>query len=131
MSKVFDVDNDRLQIGGFDIVDFTTGDPVTFSKTADNVQVVETAYGEPIVLKKHHGLGTVTVRVLPDTPSFKHLMKLANTTEETDVIINMQGEKISGTRAFFAKTPNGTISENAPVREFTLHVLDYKHDALD
>lgn len=130
---MFDIANSLLTVDGYAFVDsdYANGDPVTFSKDEDTAKLTPNAFGSEVVTKNHKGGGKIVVKVSTKTPGFKKLMTLANTTALFPVTLNVPGEEVSGTQAVILRSPNGSLSENAPVREFTIAVTDYKHDYTD
>lgn len=128
---VFDTSADSLIVDNFAISNFAAGDPVTYAKNNDNIKVDQDAFGDPFAVVSHKGAGKMNVKLLPGTPSFRKLMELANKNVVFGVTLTMQGERISGTNCMISRTPNGSISENSPVRDFTINMLDYKHETID
>ena len=128
--KVFDIANGYAMVDGYQLSNYAVGtDPVTYQKSNDNAKISDNAFGEVNIIKQHNGSGQVVIRLMPDTPSFKWMMNLANTEKIFPIVIDNQGERISGTQAIISKTPNGGLTSNDPVREFTVHVADYNHEA--
>lgn len=128
---VFDTRDDSVSVNGRMITQFTDGDPVSWAHTQPNSQTYTPTMGKPYRVKKNAPLGNITLRVLPGTPDYKFLLNLANSEAEFPIVVNAQGERVSGTQASFNQIPNGNISENAQVREFVAEVLDYKVEATD
>lgn len=124
----FDSKNNSLFVDNVAIFDFATGDPVTFAKDNDNVQIFYDANGKSWAVTNNKGGGKINVRVLPGTPSFKKLMQLARGQDSFTVALNLTGETVSATEAIIMRTPNGSWAEGSPMRDFQIALLDYKHD---
>jgi len=128
-AKVFDVRNDSVSVDGRMITAWAEGDPVTWTHTQPNSVTKTPIIGSSYRVKQNSPVGNVVLRVLPDTADYKFLLNLANSQKEFKVVVNAQGERISGTQGAFNQLPNGSISNNTLVRELTAELLDYKIEA--
>lgn len=128
----FNVNTDSIIVDGFSLTNFVAGaDPVSWSQDQDNAQVQQDAFGNGYVLDKNHTGGTITVRLIPGTPSFKKMMQLAGERTSFGVMITTSAERVSGTEAIIVRKPNGNVTENNPSREFQIKVIDYQYQAQD
>lgn len=128
----FNTNQDTIVVDNFALSNFVAGsDPVSWSQDQDNAKVEQDAFGIGYVIDNNHGIGTVTVRLIPGTPSFHKMMLLANTRATFGVMINTSSEKVWGTEALITKNPGGSITESNPNREFVIKVIDYNHEAKD
>lgn len=128
----FNVNSDTIIVDGFALSNFVAGaDPVSWAQDQDNAQVQQDAFGDGYILDKNHTGGTVTIRLIPGTPSFRKMMQLAGQRTEFGVMINTSAEKVYGTEAIIVRKPNGNITENNPSREFQIKVVDYQYEAKD
>lgn len=126
--NVYDVANTVVTADRFQIIDFSTGDPITASKDADDAQADQDVFGNTILVQQHKGTGTMTLRLLPGTPSYKKMMTLYNTKKIFEAVLDTPEETISATKAAIMRSPQTAISGSAPVREFQIKMLDYKHE---
>ncbi|MGV0167210.1 hypothetical protein ACRYI5_01265 [Furfurilactobacillus sp. WILCCON 0119] len=127
--NVFDVASTVVTVDNFQIMDFSTGDPVTAQKDADDVQADQDIMGNAFLVKQHNGTGTATLRILPGTPSYKKMMTLWNSKKVFPFVLDTAEETISATKATLMRSPSTAITGGAPVREFQVKCLDYKHVA--
>ena len=128
----FNVNADTIIVDGFSLSNFVAGaDPVSWAQDQDNAQVQQDAFGDAYVLDKNHTGGTITIRLIPGTPSFKKMMQLAGQRATFGVMINTSAEKVWGTEALIVRKPNGNVTENNPSREFQIKVIDYQFEAQD
>ncbi|CAK1228336.1 hypothetical protein [Fructobacillus tropaeoli] len=128
----FNVNTDSIIVDGFSLSNFVAGaDPVSWTQDQDNAQVQQDAFGNGYVLDKNHTGGTITVRLIPGTPSFKKMMQLAGQRSTFGVMIKTSAERVGGTEAIIVRKPNGNVTENNPSREFQIKVIDYQYEAQD
>ncbi|CAK1230318.1 hypothetical protein R82291_FJPPFKPJ_00688 [Fructobacillus cardui] len=128
----FNVNTDSIIVDGFSLSNFVAGaDPVSWAQDQDNAQVQQDAFGNGYVLDKNHTGGTITVRLIPGTPSFKKMMQLAGQRSTFGVMIKTSAERVGGTEAIIVRKPNGNVTENNPSREFQIKVIDYQYEAQD
>lgn len=128
----FNVNTDSIIVDGFSLSNFVAGaDPVSWTQDQDNAQVQQDAFGNGYVLDKNHTGGTITVRLIPGTPSFKKMMQLAGQRSTFGVMIKTSAERVCGTEAIIVRKPNGNVTENNPSREFQIKVIDYQYEAQD
>ncbi|CAK1235134.1 hypothetical protein [Fructobacillus tropaeoli] len=128
----FNVNTDSIIVDGFSLSNFVAGaDPVSWTQDQDNAQVQQDAFGNGYVLDNNHTGGTITVRLIPGTPSFKKMMQLAGQRSTFGVMIKTSAERVGGTEAIIVRKPNGNVTENNPSREFQIKVIDYQYEAQD
>lgn len=128
-TKVFDTRFNSVSVAGKILADYADGTPVQWSHSQPNSQAFVPSMGHPYRVIKNAPLGTVTVRVLPGTSTFKFLMKIATSQREVRIVVNATGERVSGSHATINQFPAGNISDGDQVREFVFEVLDYKDEA--
>lgn len=128
-TKVFDPRQDSVSVNNKIITDWADGDPVAWAPIGQISQTTIPTIGKAFRTIKTAPAGTITLRVLPDTPAFSLLLGLAKSAAEFPIVVNAQGERISGNFGSINNLPSGNITENAPVREFQVEVLDYTHEA--
>lgn len=129
-TKVFDTRLNSVSVDGKILADYADGTPVHWAHSQPNSQSFVPSMGNPYRVIKNAPLGTVTVRVLPDTATFQFLMEIANSQREVPIVVNGTGERVSGNFATINQFPAGNISDADQVREFVFEVLDYKDEAL-
>lgn len=129
-TKVFDTRLNSVSVDGKILADYADGTPVQWAHSQPNSQAFVPSMGNPYRVIKNAPLGTVTVRVLPDTATFKFLMQIATSQREVPIVVNGTGERVSGNFATINQFPAGNISDVDQVREFVFELLDYKDEAL-
>lgn len=127
--NVFDVADTVLTVDKFQITDFASGDPITAVKDADDVTVDQDVMGNSWGTMQHKGTGTMTVRLLPGTPSYRKVMELHDKKTVFEVMLDTPQDSISATKSLILRSPQTAITGGSPVREFQIKMLDYKHNA--
>lgn len=127
MATTYNANDVTVIADNITIIGFGDSDMVSCSKDEDNIQVMEDAQGHASAAINNSKLGTITITLAQTSPSYNHLVRLANTRKTFPLRVVNGKESIGGSRALVQKLPDAGFGKSVGTRAFVVKVLDYTH----
>ncbi|WP_289760340.1 phage structural protein [Lactobacillus taiwanensis] len=118
--------NANIVVDGRTIQGFQENDMFSYTFSEEKVRVAVDAQGQVGTATNNNHLGEITINLSGTSIDHKFLLDIANSNRRVSIQITSEIEKISGTKAWITKVPDGAFGKEVPKRTYKFKVADLR-----